>query len=105
EDLAKTDYLGSSLQERMNAYNPMYYLNSTFDGYKTSSVAKYWRIRSGIFQGDTAVNTEMNLALALQNYGIKNIDFEAVWGQKHVKAERSGNSTQNFIDWVKECLK
>lgn len=104
-DLEKTDSLGSSIQTRMNAYTPTYYLNSNFEGYKKSDVAKYWRIRSGIFQGDTAVNTEMNLALSLKNYGIKNVDFEAVWAQKHVKAERTGDSTANFIAWVKECLK
>ena len=104
-DLAKTDSLGATVRQRLNAYSPLYYLNSTFKGYKTSDVAKFWRIRSGIFQGDTAVNTEMNLALALKNYGITNVDFEAVWGQKHVKAERTGNSSTNFINWVNDCLK
>ena len=104
-DLAKTDSLGTSVEARLNMYTPTYYLNQNFAGYKTSDVAKYWRIRSGIFQGDTAVNTELNLALSLKNYGIKNVDLEAVWGQKHVKAERKGDSTANFIAWVKECLK
>lgn len=103
-DLARTDSLGKSVEYRMNAYNPMYYLNRNFDGYKSSDVAKFWRIRTGIFQGDTAVNTEMNLALVLKNYGIKNVDFEAVWGQKHVKAELSGDSTANFISWLSDCL-
>ncbi len=103
-DLARTDSLGKNVAYRMNAYNPLYYLNKHFDGYRTSDVAPFWRIRSGIFQGDTAVSTEMNLALALKNYGIKNVDIEAVWGQKHVKAERTGESTSNFISWVHECM-
>ena len=104
-DLKRSDKLGFSVQARLDMYTPLYYLNKTFGGYKSADVAKHWRIRSGIFQGDTAVCTEMNLALALRAYGIKDVDFEAVWGQKHVKAERQGDSTQNFISWVNDCLK
>lgn len=104
EDLAKTDFLGNSVQYRVNMYNPMYYLEDYYEGYKTSDVAKYWRIRTGINQGDTALTTEVNLALALENYGIENVDFETVWGQAHVEAERTGSSTDNFIAWVNECM-
>lgn len=104
EDLAKTDALGNTVDYRLNMYNPMYYLSSYYEGYQTSTVAKYWRIRTGINQGDTALNTEVNLALALENYGA-DVDFTTVWGQAHVEAERTGTSTENFIEWVKECLK
>ena len=104
EDMGKTDFLGNSVQYRVNMYNPMYYLEDYYDGYKTSDVAKYWRIRTGINQGDTALTTEVNLALALENYGIEDVDFETVWGQAHVEAERTGSSTENFISWVNECL-
>ena len=103
-DLAKKDALGNTVDYRMNMYNPMYYLNSFYEGYQTSEVAKYWRIRTGINQSDTALSTEVNLALALRNYG-RTVDFETVWGQGHVEAERSGDSTSNFISWVSECLK
>ena len=51
-------------------------------------MAKFWRIRSGITQGDTALNTEVNLALALENYGVSDVDFATVWGQGHTEAER-----------------
>jgi hypothetical protein len=38
------------------------------------------------------------LALALQKYaGVKDVDFETVWGQSHIMAERTGDSTDNFI--------
>lgn len=51
-------------------------------------------------QGDTAVNTEANLALALKNYGAS-VDYSFVWGQKHTTAERSGDATtthlRNFV--------
>lgn len=103
-DLEKTDALGNTVDYRLNMYNPMYYLDDYYEGYQTANVAKYWRIRTGITQGDTALNTEVNLALALENYGA-DVDFETVWGQGHVEAERTGSSTENFINWVNECLK
>ena len=103
-DIKKTDSLGISVQDRINMYTPLFYLNSTYAGYKTATVASFWRIRSGISQGDTALCTELNLALALKNYGITDVDFETVWGQQHVEAERTGDSTENFIAWVNECL-
>lgn len=101
EDLEKTDSVGNKVQTRIDMYNPMYYLSSYYDGYKKSTVAKNWRIRTGINQGDTALSTEVNLTLALKQYSGLNVDFETVWGQGHTEAERSGNSSTNFINWVK----
>ncbi|MCH5255590.1 MAG: tannase, partial [Lachnospiraceae bacterium] len=104
-DLQKTDSAGYTVDQRLNMYTPLYYLLESEEGYGTSTPAKYWRIRSGIAQSDTSLTTELNLALALQNYdGIESVDFATVWGQQHVKAERSGSSTENFINWVEECL-
>lgn len=91
-----------SVTDRVNMYNPLYYLSSYYEGYQTAQVASHWRIRTGINQSDTALTTEVNLALALENYGA-DVDFETVWGQGHVEAERMGNSTENFIAWVIEC--
>lgn len=102
-DLQKTDFLGNTVDYRLNMYNPMYYLDDYYEGYQSSNVASYWRIRTGINQGDTALSTEVNLALVLENYGV-DVDFETVWGQGHVEAERTGDSTSNFIAWVNECL-
>lgn len=103
EDLEKTDAQGNTVATRVDMYNPMYYLEDYYEGYQTSNVAQYWRIRTGINQGDTALTTEINLALALESYGA-DVDFETVWGQGHVEAERTGNSTENFIAWINECL-
>ena len=105
-DIKNTDSLGNDTTTRQNMYNPMYYLSDYYDGYQTSSVAKYWRIRSGITQGDTALTVETNLALALNNYkGVSDVDFETVWNQGHTEAERTGKATANFISWVNECMK
>jgi tannase len=104
-DLAKQDFLGNLVETRINMYTPLYYLMPSYDGYKNSTVAKYWRIRTGINQGDTALNTEVNLALALDQYDdVESVDFATVWGEEHTEAERSGTSDENFIEWVNECI-
>lgn len=102
-DIARTDALGKSVEYRLNMYTPMYFIDDMYDGYKTADTAKYWRIRTGINQGDTALATEVNLALALKAFGA-DVDFETVWGMAHVEAERTGSSNDNFIAWVNDCM-
>lgn len=100
-DLQALDKLGNSIEARVNMYNPMYYLLPSYAGYQTAEVATNWRINTGIMQGDTATTVEMNLALALENYaGVEGVEFTTVWGQGHTMAERTGDSTSNFIAWV-----
>ena len=104
-DLRKTDSVGYTADQRLSMYTPLYYLLESQKGYRASTPAKYWRIRSGIAQSDTSITTEVNLALALMNYdGVESVDFATVWEQQHVKAERTGDSTTNFINWVHDCL-
>ena len=103
EDLSQEDELGHTVDYRLNMYSPLYYLLSSSEGYGTSNVAKYFRINTGLWQSDTAVNTEANLVLALQNYGSE-VDYSFVWGQEHTMAERDGDSTSNFIEWVNACV-
>ena len=98
-DLSVTDKLGKTVSSRVNMYNPMYYIHSYYEGYKFSDVADYFRINTGINQGDTSNVVEMNLFLALANYG-KNVAFTTVWAQGHTEAERSGNAEDNFISWI-----
>lgn len=105
KDLARTDKLGHTVSDRINMYTPLYYLLKSSDGYQTSKVADYWRIRTGLSQGDTALCTEVNLALAAENYSDNtHVDFETVWGLGHTTAERTGNSVDNFISWVYDCM-
>ena len=104
-DLKAVDKFNSGIQSRMNMYNPMYYLLPYYEGYQTSTPAKYWRINTGIDQGDTANTVEINLALALENYsGVKDVEFTTVWNLGHTEAERSGDSTTNFIAWVTQIV-
>jgi hypothetical protein len=103
-DFSATDPVGQTVECRSNMYNPMYYLNSTFAGYKSATVAKYWRIRTGINQTDTALTTETNLALALKAYSsVSSVDFATVWGLGHTQAERTGSANANFVTWVNSC--
>ena len=105
EDLSRTDSAGYTAQQRLNMYTPLYYLLESSEGCGSSTVARHWRIRSGIAQSDTALTTELNLALALGNDArVDSVDFESVWAQKHVEAERSGSSSGNFIAWVNVCM-
>ena len=104
-DLAKTDSQNNSMETRVNMYNPMYYLCDYYDGAGSSDVAKYWRINTGIEQGDTSQCVDVNLYLAvLGKVGSDNVEFSTVWGQGHTQAERTGDSTTNFINWVNNCL-
>ncbi len=111
-DLASTnvDAVGKTVETRLMMYTPLYYLmsNSTYysgGGAGSSDVAPYWRIRSGITQGDAPLCTEANLALALYAYdGVKSVDFETIWAQGHTEAEDSGDADDNFISWVQECV-
>ncbi|MGN0446481.1 MAG: subtype A tannase [Acutalibacteraceae bacterium] len=106
KDLGKTDSAGNPVSARLEMYTPLYYLLPAEKGYQTSKVAKFWRIRTGINQGDTALSTEENLKLALQQYdGVESVDFAMVWGKGHTMAERSGTATENFIQWVNQCMK
>ena len=105
EDLRRTDSAGYTAQQRLNMYTPLYYLLESSEGFGSSTVARHWRIRSGIAQSDTALTTELNLALALENVArVDSVDFESVWAQKHVEAERNGGSSGNFIAWVNKCM-
>ena len=104
EDLDTEDFMGHTVDYRLNMYSPMYYLLESQEGFGTADVARYFRINTGISQSDTAVNTEANLALALSNYGSE-VEYSFVWGQEHTMAEESGDSTPNFIDWVNSCCR
>ena len=103
EDLEKKDSLGHTVDYRLNMYSPLYYILSSSEGYQTAIVSKLYRINKGLWQSDTAVNTEANLVLALKNYGSQ-VDYSFVWGQGHTMAEEDGDSTGNFISWVNQCL-
>jgi hypothetical protein len=87
-------------------YNPMYYLSDYYDGYQTSKVARYWRIRTGIDQGDTALSTEVDLALAAENYSsaIHRWILQR-YGDSDIRRQNVPVTLlRTFIEWVNSCL-
>lgn len=36
--------------------------------------------------------------------GYDNVEFATLWEQGHTRAEISGGSTVNFINWVNRCM-
>ena len=105
DDLKQKDSENNTVETRVNMYNPMYYLCDYYDGAGSSDVAKYWRINTGIEQGDTSQCVDVNLYLGVLNKADKdNVEFSTVWSQGHTQAERTCNSTGNFINWVNGCL-
>jgi ribosome-associated translation inhibitor RaiA len=105
-DLKKHDAFGNSVQDRLNMYSPLYFVLPSSEGYLTSKVAPYWRIRSGINQTETALTTEVNLALGVFNYPeVKRVDFKMIWGKGKIKAEENHqDSTTAFINWVDKIM-
>lgn len=90
---------------RQLMYDPMTFILVPAGEKKPSTLAKHWRIHTGISQGDTALTTEVNLALAFkQRKDVEDVDFATVWEKKHTMAERTGSSTENFIQWVKDSV-
>lgn len=105
DDLSSKDSQNNTMETRVNMYNPMYYLCDYYEGAGSSDVAQYWRINTGIEQGDTSQCVDVNLYLGVLNkVGSDNVEFSTVWGQGHTQAERTGDSTGNFINWVNDCL-
>ena len=87
---------------RVNMSNPLYYLVSSYDGYNTSTVAPFWRIRAGLLQTKTILPLSINLFLAVKNYpNIQNVDYEIVWGMGDVNGIREKDKLE-FIEWIHE---
>lgn len=104
-DMNNVDALHVDTLTRQFMYDPMTFILVPAGEKKPSTLAKHWRIHTGISQGDTALTTEVNLALALkQRKDVEDVDFATVWEKKHTMAERTGSSTENFIQWVKDSV-
>ena len=106
DDMVATDRLGITVAQRRNMYSPLYYMSPSSQGFHSSKVASFWRIRSGINQTETALTTEVNLYLAALRFpGVKNADFKAIWAEKNTMAEEPGLEPEDaFIAWVTDTI-
>lgn len=101
-DLYKQDRFGYITLKRVNIYNPLYYLLSSYEGYKTSTVAPYWNIITGVFQNAEPLTSSVNLYLAANHHpDVKEAKFDPVWGMGDVK-EISPKDRKEFISWIAE---
>ncbi|MDU1340172.1 MAG: subtype B tannase [Clostridium butyricum] len=64
-------------EQLITMMNPMNYI-----GTQGTDMAKYWRIRHGVKDSDTAISTPTILALKLESNGAI-VDFAVPWGQGH----------------------
>lgn len=69
--------LSSSLQQRVNLMNPMYFIHKDDNG-----IARYWYIRHGAKDRDTSFLVPVNLATRLRNTGY-DVDFALPWNRPH----------------------
>lgn len=106
DDFIATDRLGITVAQRRNMYSPLYYLLPSSQGFHSSKVAQFWRIRSGINRTETALTTEINLFLAAKRYpGVKDADFKAIWAEGQVIADEAGTTPEDaFLAWLDETI-
>ena len=71
-------------------------------GEQETTIAPYWRIRSGTADQHTSFTIGYNTALAVLESG-NECDYSLVWAMKH-GGELEGTSTGTFIDWAHEIL-
>lgn len=81
--------------EMVRLLNPMNFISD-----EKSTVAKYWYIRHGARDRDTAFPIPINLATKLQNEE-KDVNFKLPWNRPH-----SGDYALNeMFEWIKNILK
>lgn len=103
-DLVETDVLDKTVSERVEMSDPLVLLKAaTADG-QAVGVAPHWRLRTGLFQAETTLVGEMNLALALAAHrAVEDVSFEAVWEAGFGLSERQGDAEGNLVEWIVKC--
>lgn len=100
-DDESADEYDYTVTDRMDICDPFYYLRDSEEGYGTSCTAKYWRICTGLTQGEVPLTSVINLANVVEEYGhAESLDLCAVWQQGFEAAERTGSGDENFAEWV-----
>lgn len=81
----------AALEARKYLINPMNFITPV----NTDGCARYFRIRVGASDADTAFTISMALALRLANTG-KTVDYALVWDKPHCQADYPGQ----VCDWI-----
>ncbi|NWJ46293.1 MAG: hypothetical protein HXX08_10490 [Chloroflexi bacterium] len=85
-----TAEVASDLKTVVNLMNPMYFISQN-----SSGVAKYWWIRYGSSDNNTALSVIINLATSLENKG-KDVNTLLYWDAGHGADE----DPEAFIAWI-----
>lgn len=105
KDVAKVDVLKRSMQERLDAMNPLYHLIPSLDGYKKAHISSFWRIHTGLAQRATTITNEINLVAALKAYETSpQVEFLPLWDKGFELCEEAGNAQDNVIAWTCSCV-
>lgn len=103
-DLVELDTLELSVSDRVQMSDPLAFLNVSEDDDVQVGVAPHWRINTGLFQAETTLVGEVNLARALAAHErVADVAFQAVWGAGFEMAERTGDAEDNLIAWIASC--
>lgn len=102
-DLAEKDSLEMTVAQRVVMSNPLAFLKGEAGEEKVKNAA-HWRINTGLFQSETTLVGEANLALALAaSKGVKDVQFQPVWGAGFGFVEREGDPEDNLVAWILSC--
>jgi len=103
-DLVEKDALDKTVAERVGMSEPIALLRSSDDEETPAVVAPHWRISTGLFQTETTLVGEVNLAAALKACkGVEDVSFQAVWGSGFELAEREGDPEEKLVEWIASC--
>ena len=104
-DLAETDSLELTVAERVELSDPLSALSQMADDDSAQpKVAPHWRINTGLFQAETTLANEVNLALMLAaRDDVSDVSFTPVWGAGYELAERSGDPEDHLVEWIVSC--
>lgn len=103
-DLVEPDALEKTVTERVEMSDPLALLASSDEEGAGFAIAPHWRINTGLFQSQTTLVGETNLACALAaDERVADVSFETVWGAGFELAERSGDPENNLVAWIEAC--
>ena len=103
-DLVELDALEVSVADRVQMSDSLALLNASYESEVEVGIAPHWRINTGLFQSQTTLVGEMNLACALAAHEkVSDVSFQAVWGAGFEMAEREGDPEDNLVAWIISC--
>lgn len=103
-DMVEVDALEKTVEERVGMSDPLAFLKSAAQDEQATGIAPHWRINTGLFQSETTLVGELNLACALAAHkDVSDVAFQAVWNAGFELAEREGDAEERLVEWICSC--